>query len=117
MRAIWAGESIRHDGLHYQVHLASTQPEPHRIPVWMASSTNAPRVISRAAGCDGIFPNPADYGLVPRRSPPSARVCTGPVRRPSGGQTGRSTSRCAATPVPHGRKRSTSTSRDSPRQA
>ncbi|MGW0647324.1 LLM class flavin-dependent oxidoreductase [Streptomyces umbrinus] len=43
--------------------LAATEPEPHRIPVWMASSTNNPRVISRAAGCDGIFPNPDDHEL------------------------------------------------------
>ncbi|HZX39839.1 MAG TPA: hypothetical protein VFF37_16195 [Streptomyces sp.] len=27
----------------------------------MASSTNIPRVISRAADCDGIFPNPDDH--------------------------------------------------------
>lgn len=65
MRAMWAGEAIQHSGPHYQVNLAATEPEPHRIPVWMASSTDNPRVISRAAGCDGIFPNPDDHELTP----------------------------------------------------
>ncbi|KMS67023.1 luciferase family protein [Streptomyces viridochromogenes] len=65
MRAMWAGEAIQHGGPHYQVHLAATEPEPHRIPVWMASSTNNPRVISRAANCDGIFPNRDDHELIP----------------------------------------------------
>jgi alkanesulfonate monooxygenase SsuD/methylene tetrahydromethanopterin reductase-like flavin-dependent oxidoreductase (luciferase family) len=65
MRAMWAGEAIRHSGTHYQVNLAASESEPHRIPVWMASSTSHPRVISRAAGCDGIFPNPGDHELVP----------------------------------------------------
>lgn len=65
MRAMWAGEAIEHSGRHYQVSLAATEPEPHRIPVWMASSANHPRVISRAAGCDGIFPNPDDHELIP----------------------------------------------------
>jgi alkanesulfonate monooxygenase SsuD/methylene tetrahydromethanopterin reductase-like flavin-dependent oxidoreductase (luciferase family) len=32
-------------------------PAPHPIPVWVASSTGHPRVIRRAAGCDGIFPD------------------------------------------------------------
>lgn len=66
MRAMWAGKAVQHNGPHYQVHLAATEPEPHRIPVWMASSANNPRVISRAAGCDGIFPNPDDHELLPR---------------------------------------------------
>ncbi|TRO60275.1 LLM class flavin-dependent oxidoreductase [Streptomyces sp. IB201691-2A2] len=65
MRAMWAGEAIRHHGPHYRVNLAATEPEPYRIPVWMASSTNSPRVIGRAAGCDGIFPNPVDHELTP----------------------------------------------------
>ncbi|MDQ1015086.1 LLM class flavin-dependent oxidoreductase [Streptomyces afghaniensis] len=65
MRAMWAGEAIQHIGRHYQVNLAAAEPEPHRIPVWMASSTNHPRVISRACRCDGIFPNPDDHELTP----------------------------------------------------
>jgi alkanesulfonate monooxygenase SsuD/methylene tetrahydromethanopterin reductase-like flavin-dependent oxidoreductase (luciferase family) len=65
MRAMWDGEAIRHDGPHYRVTLAAAEPEPHRIPVRMASSVGHPRVIRRAAGCDGIFPNPADHELAP----------------------------------------------------
>jgi alkanesulfonate monooxygenase SsuD/methylene tetrahydromethanopterin reductase-like flavin-dependent oxidoreductase (luciferase family) len=66
MRAMWAGEAIRHHGPHYEVNLAATEPDPHRIPVWAAaSSTSNPQVISRAAGCDGIYPNPEDHELVP----------------------------------------------------
>lgn len=67
MRAMWAGEAIQHVGPHYQVYLAATEPEPHRIPVWMASSTNNPQVINRAAGCNGIFPNPDDHELIPEQ--------------------------------------------------
>ncbi|WP_425246488.1 LLM class flavin-dependent oxidoreductase [Streptomyces sp. NEAU-NA10] len=65
MRSMWAGKAIRHDGPHYRVSLAATEPEPHPIPVWMASSTHHPRVIRRAAGCDGIFPNPDDHEPTP----------------------------------------------------
>jgi alkanesulfonate monooxygenase SsuD/methylene tetrahydromethanopterin reductase-like flavin-dependent oxidoreductase (luciferase family) len=66
VRAIWAGEEIHHDGAHYQVELGATDPDPYPIPVWVASSTNHPQVIRRAAGCDGIFPNPGDHTLGPR---------------------------------------------------
>lgn len=65
MRAMWAGEAIEHDGPHYRVRLPATSAEPHRIPVWMASSTNHPQVLARAAECDGIFPNPDDHELTP----------------------------------------------------
>ena len=65
MRAMWAGNPIAHDGAHYRVHLSAAEPEPHPIPVWTASSTHHPTVIRRAAGCDGIFPNPADHMLAP----------------------------------------------------
>ncbi|WP_416968724.1 LLM class flavin-dependent oxidoreductase [Streptomyces sp. 4F14] len=65
MRAMWGGEAIEHAGPHYRVNLPATEPEPYRIPVWMASSTDHPRVIRRAAGCDGIFPNPEDHELTP----------------------------------------------------
>lgn len=63
MRAMWAGEAVEHSGAHYQVSLAAAAPEPYRIPVWMAGSTNHPRVIRRAVDCDGFFPNPADHEL------------------------------------------------------
>ncbi|MFF3328630.1 LLM class flavin-dependent oxidoreductase [Streptomyces sp. NPDC002888] len=65
MRAMWAGRVVRHAGPHYQVNLAAAEPDPYPIPVWMASSTGSPRVISRAVGCDGIFPNPGDHELRP----------------------------------------------------
>ncbi len=63
MRAMWAGRTTRHAGAHYAVDLPGAGPEPHRIPVWMASSTGNPRVLARAAACDGIFPNPEDHEL------------------------------------------------------
>jgi alkanesulfonate monooxygenase SsuD/methylene tetrahydromethanopterin reductase-like flavin-dependent oxidoreductase (luciferase family) len=74
MRAMWAGEAVDHHGEHHHVHLPATEPEPYRIPVWMASSTNHPNVIRRAAQCDGIFPNPGN-----RRPEPDdvASVVTG----------------------------------------
>lgn len=65
VRAMWAGKAIDHVGEHYRVRLPATDPEPHHIPVWMASSTNHPNVIRRAAGCDGIFPNPDDHQVEP----------------------------------------------------
>jgi alkanesulfonate monooxygenase SsuD/methylene tetrahydromethanopterin reductase-like flavin-dependent oxidoreductase (luciferase family) len=65
MRAMWTGEATPHIGSHYQVRLPPTEAEPHRIPVWMASSTNHAHVLTRAAGCDGIFPNPDDHELTP----------------------------------------------------
>ena len=45
MRSLWSGEAD------------AGPPEPHRIPVWVASSPAPPRsVVRRAASCDGIFP-------------------------------------------------------------
>lgn len=54
--AMWSGRSVDHDGTHYKVTLDSAAPEPHPIPVWMASTARNPAVIRRAATCDGIFP-------------------------------------------------------------
>ncbi|WP_370936582.1 LLM class flavin-dependent oxidoreductase [Amycolatopsis sp. cg13] len=58
VRAMWAGKAVEHDGPHYQVRLDATEPEPYRIPVWTASTTQHERVLRRAAASDGIFPNP-----------------------------------------------------------
>jgi alkanesulfonate monooxygenase SsuD/methylene tetrahydromethanopterin reductase-like flavin-dependent oxidoreductase (luciferase family) len=55
-RRVWSGRPFRHDGQHYHVTLDEGVPDPHPIPVWVASITNHPRVIRRAAACDGIFP-------------------------------------------------------------
>ncbi len=55
IRATWQGTAVRHQGTHYDVSLQSAAPEPHAIPIWMASSTNNPAVLRRAAACDGIF--------------------------------------------------------------
>jgi alkanesulfonate monooxygenase SsuD/methylene tetrahydromethanopterin reductase-like flavin-dependent oxidoreductase (luciferase family) len=65
LRAIWSGRPVRHTGAHYRVELPAAPPEPHPIPVWVASSTGHPRVIRRAAGCAGIFPNPGGRLLAP----------------------------------------------------
>jgi alkanesulfonate monooxygenase SsuD/methylene tetrahydromethanopterin reductase-like flavin-dependent oxidoreductase (luciferase family) len=64
MRAMWAGEAQRHQVEHYHVALEATAPEPHPIPLWVASSARHPRVIDRAATCDGIFPI-SDHTLRP----------------------------------------------------
>lgn len=63
MRAIWAGQAVHHRGEHDRADLPAGTPEPYPIPVWVASSTGHPRVLRRAARCDGIFPNPADHHL------------------------------------------------------
>jgi alkanesulfonate monooxygenase SsuD/methylene tetrahydromethanopterin reductase-like flavin-dependent oxidoreductase (luciferase family) len=56
VRGVWSGRPFRHDGQHYHVTLGEGVPDPHPIPVWVASLTGHPRVMRRAAGSDGIFP-------------------------------------------------------------
>jgi alkanesulfonate monooxygenase SsuD/methylene tetrahydromethanopterin reductase-like flavin-dependent oxidoreductase (luciferase family) len=58
IRAVWSGRPYRHQGPHYQILLDEAPAAPQPIPIWVGSSADHPRVISRAAGCDGIFPNP-----------------------------------------------------------
>lgn len=66
VRTIWSGRACQHDGTHYRIDLEATDPEPHRIPVWAGCSTlDNPTVIRRAAGVDGIFPNPGDHRITP----------------------------------------------------
>lgn len=64
LRAMWSGEPFERGGVHYPVKLEASPPEPHPIPIWMASSTRKPAVIRRAAGCEGIFPI-ADHTMTP----------------------------------------------------
>lgn len=64
LRAMWSGQAFEHRGTHYTVALEASPPEPHPIPIWMASSTRKPAVIRRAAVCDGIFPI-ADHTMTP----------------------------------------------------
>lgn len=65
VRAMWSGQAYRHDGPHHQVDIEATTPHPHYIPIWVASSTNNPKVIRRAARCGGIFPLPEGHTLTP----------------------------------------------------
>lgn len=65
VKAVWSGRPIQHDGQHYRVDLPEGTPDPYSIPVWVASSTGHPAVIRRAAGCDGLFPNPEDHTPTP----------------------------------------------------
>ena len=58
LRAVWAGRAQQLSGTYYQVDLDESVPEPFPIPIWVASSTGSGRVARRAAGCDGLFPNP-----------------------------------------------------------
>ncbi|UKD58192.1 LLM class flavin-dependent oxidoreductase [Amycolatopsis sp. FU40] len=65
VRAMWAGEALRHEGPHYRVNLDAADPEPYPIPVWTACTTRHERVLRRAAGSAGIFPNPGPQPLPP----------------------------------------------------
>lgn len=66
VRAMWTGRAGQHGGEHYRVELDATAPEPHRIPIWVGCSTlDKPAVVRRAAGADGVFPNPADHRITP----------------------------------------------------
>jgi alkanesulfonate monooxygenase SsuD/methylene tetrahydromethanopterin reductase-like flavin-dependent oxidoreductase (luciferase family) len=58
IRAMWAGQPYEHRGRHHTVTLDGGAPEPYPLPIWVASTAGSPRVARRAAGCDGIFPNP-----------------------------------------------------------
>ena len=64
LREMWSGQPFEYEGVHYEVRLDGSPPEPYPIPIWMASSTRKPAVIRRAAGCDGIFPI-ADHTMTP----------------------------------------------------
>lgn len=64
VQAVWSGEPLDHAGAHYDVHLEAGEREPHRIPVWIASSTRHPGVLRRAATHNGIFPI-SDHTLTP----------------------------------------------------
>jgi len=82
VRAMWSGQPIHHEGPHHQISLDAAAPEPHAIPIWVASTTGSPRVLRRAATCDGIFPL-SDHTL---RAEEVADVVTAVHRadRPSG---------------------------------
>jgi alkanesulfonate monooxygenase SsuD/methylene tetrahydromethanopterin reductase-like flavin-dependent oxidoreductase (luciferase family) len=64
LEAVWSGQPLDHAGTYYDVHLGASAPEPHAIPVWIASSTRHPGVLRRAAGWDGVFPI-SDHTLAP----------------------------------------------------
>jgi alkanesulfonate monooxygenase SsuD/methylene tetrahydromethanopterin reductase-like flavin-dependent oxidoreductase (luciferase family) len=53
MDAVWAGEPHASDG-RYQVDLPAGEPEPHRIPVWVAGTLPTVRSAHRAARRDGL---------------------------------------------------------------
>ncbi len=55
---MWSGVAYRHRGDRYEVTLEPSTPEPHRIPIWSAGSSSSPRVVGRAATCEGMFFNP-----------------------------------------------------------
>jgi alkanesulfonate monooxygenase SsuD/methylene tetrahydromethanopterin reductase-like flavin-dependent oxidoreductase (luciferase family) len=51
--ALWAGRAYQHTGSHYVVDLPAGEPEPHRIPVWVAATMPEVRAAHRAARFDG----------------------------------------------------------------
>ena len=55
VRAIWSGQPFDRVGAHHEAHLDASEPEPHRIPIWMACSQRRAAVMRRAAACDGVF--------------------------------------------------------------
>jgi alkanesulfonate monooxygenase SsuD/methylene tetrahydromethanopterin reductase-like flavin-dependent oxidoreductase (luciferase family) len=64
VRSMWSGRAFQHDGPHYRLDVAAAPAEPHPIPIWAACSIlDRPAVIRRAAGVDGIFPNPENRRL------------------------------------------------------
>jgi alkanesulfonate monooxygenase SsuD/methylene tetrahydromethanopterin reductase-like flavin-dependent oxidoreductase (luciferase family) len=66
VHSMWTGQAVQHDGAHYHLDLAATDREENRIPVWVGCTTlDKPVVIRRAAGTDGIFPNPEDHRITP----------------------------------------------------
>jgi len=65
VRAMWSGSAYRHHGSHYHVEIEDSDPEPHRIPIWTASSNASTGVLARAARCDGIYHNPEDHEATP----------------------------------------------------
>jgi alkanesulfonate monooxygenase SsuD/methylene tetrahydromethanopterin reductase-like flavin-dependent oxidoreductase (luciferase family) len=65
VRAMWSGSAYRHHGPHYNVEIEAADPEPHRLPIWMAGSTASRGVLARAATCDGIYFNPEDHEATP----------------------------------------------------
>lgn len=64
LQAVWSGQALDHAGTYHEVRLDAGEPEPHPIPIWIASSTGHPAVLRRAARCDGIFPI-SDHTLRP----------------------------------------------------
>lgn len=55
LKAVWSGEAVERDGPHYAVVLDASARELHRIPIRVAATTDYPKVLRRAAACDGIF--------------------------------------------------------------
>jgi alkanesulfonate monooxygenase SsuD/methylene tetrahydromethanopterin reductase-like flavin-dependent oxidoreductase (luciferase family) len=113
VRGVWSGRPFRHDGQNYHVTLGEGVPDPHPIPVWVASTAGHPRVIRRAATCDGIFPIRGNRTQLRTRSPACSPRCAAPGFR----RAGPSTSRPRATPARPGRSRSRWTSPGSRRRA
>lgn len=64
LRAMWAGEALTTSSCVYPVDIPAGIPEPHRIPIWVASSARHQRVLERAIRCDGMFPI-SDHTLRP----------------------------------------------------
>jgi alkanesulfonate monooxygenase SsuD/methylene tetrahydromethanopterin reductase-like flavin-dependent oxidoreductase (luciferase family) len=70
LRRYWSGETVNHDGRHYQVHdvqlLPATVQQPHP-PVWIGGFWPSRPPMRRAARCNGAVPlfQDAKHGRIP----------------------------------------------------
>lgn len=63
LAALWSGETVDHDGEHFEVHEISIGPRPvqqPRIPMWFAARGDAMAPVRRAARYDGLVPIEVD---------------------------------------------------------
>ncbi len=57
--ALWRGEQVEHEGIHYRVRTAGFRPAPvqrPRIPIWVGGFWPNRRPMRRAARWGGVFP-------------------------------------------------------------
>jgi alkanesulfonate monooxygenase SsuD/methylene tetrahydromethanopterin reductase-like flavin-dependent oxidoreductase (luciferase family) len=61
MQALWSGEPVTYEGVHYRARPAQTMVPPRpvqrpRVPIWVVGAWPRPKSMRRAAGLDGWLP-------------------------------------------------------------